>query len=153
MPPGLFDYDHPGDAPFGQGERFLADLSADDWAQLESWMERRRFPAGTALVRAGETGRYLLILVAGEVEVVADGRRGRRRLATLGAGAVIGEMAFFDGRPRSADVTATTPVDVQVLTRERFDQLAAWRPALALAVSMDLGRALSARLRRVNGDG
>ncbi|MBV1704721.1 MAG: cyclic nucleotide-binding domain-containing protein [Hyphomicrobiales bacterium] len=152
MAPGLFDYDRPDDAPFADGERILSGLTDGEWRDLESRLERRRYPAGVVILRAGEDDRALHVIASGRVEVLAEGRRGRRRLAVLDEGAVIGEMSFLDGRRRSADVVALTDVETLSLGFDRFLQLSAWRPRIALSLALDLGRALAGRLRRSNRD-
>jgi CRP-like cAMP-binding protein len=63
---------------------------------------------------------------------------------------VFGEMAFFDGAPRSASVYALEQVEVLALHQDAFELLAAWRPRIALKLVMDLGRVLSLRLRQTN---
>jgi len=70
----------------------------------------RRFGPGDAVVRAGERDQSLYLVLEGQLEVLADrGRRGHRRIASVGAGSVIGELSFFDGGARSALVRAVTP--------------------------------------------
>jgi CRP-like cAMP-binding protein len=76
-------------------------------------------PAGKTLMREGETGREFFIILDGTAEV----RRGDELLATLGPGGFCGEMALVDQVPRMATVTATTPIDVLVLTGQGFSGL------------------------------
>jgi CRP-like cAMP-binding protein len=71
-------------------------------------------------------------------------------LAAIEPGTVIGEVAFFDGRPRSAGVRAVTECELFRLSFEAFEVLAAREPALGRAVLLDLGRILAARLRQTN---
>ena len=56
-------------------------------------------------------------------------------------------MAFLDREPRSADVEASTPVDLYALSRERFDALVKANPALGGRVFEQLAYAVSKRLR------
>lgn len=64
------------------------------------------FSAGSALVDEGdEAGRFYLIL-EGNADVTVHGES----RATLGAGGAVGELALIDGGPRSATVTAASPL-------------------------------------------
>ena len=89
-----------------------------DWSRLFDYAERRRFRAGELLIRAGDVERSLLIIGEGELEVLLpDG--GDRRMGVVQPGEVIGEIAFFDGSPRSASVRATIDGEARVLSREK----------------------------------
>jgi len=150
MPNNLFNYDNPHADVFDKDESILADLSDADWNDLIGRMVRRSFPAGTKLLSAGDPDRTLYFLSSGSVDIVLNSPEGPRRLASIGEGSVFGEMAFFDGRPRSADVFARSRVEVLGIDPQRFAQLAAWKPHIAFRLLMDLGRVLSQRLRRLN---
>lgn len=65
-----------------------------------------RHPAGEVLVRQGEPGESLLLVLDGVVRVEVNGRD----LGDLGPGAVLGERAVLEGGRRSATLTAVTPV-------------------------------------------
>ena len=144
-----FDYTDPG------GERrgdlvFLADLPDEGWHKLLSYTNTVRFPAGGIVIRAGESDRALYIVTAGTLEVLAPAPNGRgeQRVTTIDSGSVLGEVSFFDGRPRSASIRAVTDSELLRLSTERFEILAAREPALARAMLFDLGRILAARLRQ-----
>ena len=73
---------------------------------------------------------------------------GRRdRLATFQQGTVFGEVAFLDGKPRTARIEASSDLDVFALTREAFEKLQEEEPATAMKIQAMLSRTLSARLR------
>ena len=63
-------------------------------------------------------------------------------------GAVIGEISFFDGKPRTATVWATKPTQLLRLDFEGWRAFAAAHPALGNELLFALGRALAFRLRR-----
>ena len=63
------------------------------------------------------------------------------------APAVVGELSFFDGLPRSATLEAMTDVEAVRLDPAAFDRLAAEEPELARTLLLDLARILALRLR------
>jgi CRP-like cAMP-binding protein len=101
----------------------------------------RTFHDGTAIVRAGEPGDTLYVVLDGEVSVR---RRGLPALA-LGMGSFFGEMALLDSGARSATVVAHGPVVCLTLTQPRFLKLLRSEPTIAIV----LLRELAARLRAV----
>ncbi len=126
---------------------FLDDASVDDWAVVVSHCERRRFHVGDVLVRFGEVDRSLLIVLDGDLETVAQPVARQRRLSPAPAGTVVGELSFFDGRPRSANVIATTDGELLRMSVASFETLAAENPRLGRMMLFDLGRILATRLR------
>jgi CRP/FNR family cyclic AMP-dependent transcriptional regulator len=146
-------FDYPGgqeqDRWAAEEVHFLADCSDDDWAVIRNHTELRLYRAGEVVIPLGETDRALYIVASGSLEVVMPrGRRGRAsRMATVDAGSVIGEMAFMDGKPRSALVRASTDVQLLRLGFDAFEVLAAKEPVLARTILLDLGRILAHRLR------
>ncbi|MDQ2105628.1 cyclic nucleotide-binding domain-containing protein [Azospirillum isscasi] len=91
----------------------------------------RRFPADTLLIRQGEAGDCAWLIQSGELEVLLDGPDGPRRLGTVGANAIVGEMALLDDGQRSATVRAVTPVEAVELSRGTFRALRGRCPPLA----------------------
>ena len=67
---------------------------------------------GTVLTREGRPGREFFVLIDGTAEVTKKGKK----IADLGPGDWLGEIALITDGPRTATVTATSPVDVLVIT-------------------------------------
>jgi len=128
---------------------FLADATEQDWLDLLAHTERRSIAPGEVVISRGDIGRSLFLVLDGSVEVRLPGGRfrGSRRTAVFGPGSVLGEIAFFDGQARSADVIATRPSQIAELTPEGLMELAQQQPRLATAALLDLGRILAQRLR------
>lgn len=147
--PDLFNYEQPGGAlPEGDEGVILRGLSNAEWDSFVSFGEARRFAPGERIVQAGETGRAIYIIRAGHVR--GELAIGKKRVATapMGPGSVFGELAFFDGKPRSATLWADDAVDLLCLPFAAFERLSAWHPRIARELLLDLGRVLSLRLRR-----
>jgi CRP-like cAMP-binding protein len=147
-------FNYPGSPAAGRADdlTFLKDQSEADWAKLLAQTEMCRFRPGEMVIHEGEADRALYIVADGTLELLLPqtSRGHPRRLAAIEPGTVIGEVAFFDGRPRSAGVRAVTDCELFRLSFEAFEVLAAREPALGRAVLLDLGRILAARLRQTN---
>ena len=92
------------------------------------------------LTREGKAGREFFVLVAGTVEVTRDGKK----LADLRAGDWFGEIALLTYKPRTATVTATSPVRVLVVTDRAFRRVVETTPRIALKVLASVGQRLEA---------
>lgn len=90
----------------------------------------RTFEAGELVVREGDAGDELFVIVEGEARVERQGNV----LATFGTGEFFGEIAVFDGRPRSADVVAATRLRTLAISREALRQAFTREPRAAWAM-------------------
>jgi eukaryotic-like serine/threonine-protein kinase len=79
-------------------------------------LDRKVFPAGTLILREGESPDAAYIVVQGRCEAFRTGPAGRTSLRTMGPGDVFGEMALLSARPRSASVVALDEVVAMVIT-------------------------------------
>jgi CRP/FNR family cyclic AMP-dependent transcriptional regulator len=93
---------------------------------------------GATLIREGERGREFIVIVDGTVTVT----RGGKSLRDLGAGDFIGEIALVSDVPRTATVTATSPVRLLVITDRAFRGLIEQMPSIATKVLQSLGQRL-----------
>ena len=131
----------------GDRRGFLADLHDADLAVVLDHTQARLYKARELVVREGELDRSLFIISRGSFEVVVGTPRGRHRARVLRPGDLFGEVGFFDGRPRSADVAALEEAEALVLTPTAFQRLRLMHPRLALRLATDLGRILAKRFR------
>src|SRR5581483_225265 len=115
-----------------------------DLGKIGSLAREVDYAAGTPIVRQGEPGRELFIIVDGEVDV----RSGARKLATLPAGNYFGEMALVTGSPRTASVTTGTPVRALVIEAKDFRKLLQDSPEIQRKVLAELGRRLEEQSSR-----
>ena len=123
----------------------MPQATAADWAKVFAHAEPLRVAAGLAVLQAGEEDRGLYLITEGTLGVRLP--RGESAFKTIEAPAVVGEMAFFDGLPRSATLVAETDVEAVRIDPAGFDRLAAEEPELARALLLDLARILALRLR------
>ena len=96
-------------------------LDDDAAKQLCDLLETLDCEKQKVLFRAGEAGDAMYVIERGKVRISVDARDGRElTLTELGRGDFFGEMALFDGQPRSASATASEESRLAVLSREHF---------------------------------
>ena len=83
-------------------------------------LERRSLDEGEALMKQGEEGRELFLLLDGVVDVEVDGDV----IAEIGPGTLLGERALVEGGLRTATVWATTPVRAVVVPQDAVSESA-----------------------------
>ena len=106
-------------------------------AQVATMMDELDYEPGDLLTREGMPGGQAFLIVDGEASVTLRGEE----LATVGAGEFVGEMALLDHSPRSATVTAVTPMRVLVMDPGSFWNLLGQAP-VARRIAIDLARRL-----------
>lgn len=131
----------------------FAGCSEQTLAALSARLERRELTSGEPLFHEGDAGTELFFLVKGRIDIeltLDDGVKRKRRLSTLGPGAVLGEMALFAGAPRSADAVAASDAALFALSDEAFVDLLESQPDAATQLLLNIGRELSSRLAITN---
>lgn len=107
-------------------------------------------PAGTVLMREGDSASSLYVLLDGTVRVVRDDPFGGQvEVGFRRAGDCFGEMALIDGGSRSASVIAATPVTVFELERDLFLALISPSPDLLAKLLRELSRMIREVSERV----
>lgn len=103
---------------------------------------------GEIFFRAGETGDDMYVIQQGQVEVLVE-RDGRQtRVAVLGPGDILGEMAIFEREPRSATVRAIGEVRAITVDKKNLLSRISEDPTLAFR----LIKTLSKRVRELNDE-
>lgn len=119
------------------------DVLAEDLVSLARVADEHRFRAGEALIREAEPGEAAYVVVEGNVDVLgSDGQA----LASVGDGAVLGEMSVVSDMPTSADCIAATDGLALRIAREDFHALLQDHPTTAIGVM----HVLAQRLRDAN---
>ena len=99
-------------------------------------------PAGKEMATEGDRGREFFVLLKGEAEVTKSGSR----INTMKEGDFFGEIALVSKMPRTATVTATTDVDVLVITERAFDNLLKKSPEIGRSVAEALAERVAPEL-------
>jgi len=122
----------PGDRNQDAIERFravpiFAACSDAELAEIDRVADEVHVEAGRTIMRQGDLGQELAVVIEGEVEVVRDGSR----IATLGPGSYFGEIALLDSLTRTASVNAVTDVVLEVIDRRGLNTLLDDVPGIA----------------------
>jgi CRP/FNR family transcriptional regulator, cyclic AMP receptor protein len=112
----------------------FSDCSPRELASLGRFLREVNFPAGREIVKEGQTGTGLHVIVEGETKVMA-GDRTRRK---LGPGAFFGEISLLDRGPRTATVVAETPVRTLSLSSWNFRAALKEHPSMAVKMLEEL---------------
>ena len=94
---------------------------------------------GHVLTKEGRPGREFFVLVEGTARVT----RKDKKIADLNAGDWFGEIALLTDAPRTATVTATSRVNVLVITDRGFRRVVETMPSIALKVLACVGERLA----------
>lgn len=113
-----------------RGIPIFSELSKKELRTVSRLMTQIDVKEGRALTREGEVGREFMIIVEGSAVV----RRNGRKIAELGAGDFLGELAVLSGAPRTADVIASTDMVLETLNRREFMSLLDESAAIAKKV-------------------
>jgi len=124
----------------------LGSLSVRQLQDLAKWVKVVAFKEGETIVKEGEEGTGVYLVLKGSAEV----RRGTRSVARLGVGQFFGEMSLFDNEPRSADVVALQPSRLAVLSKWEFWGFAASEPAVLLSILEEMSRRIRATDRALS---
>ncbi|HWP29356.1 MAG TPA: Crp/Fnr family transcriptional regulator [Chloroflexota bacterium] len=123
----------------------FAELPPERIQELAQMVRRRTYHRGETIFHKGDPGSGLYILTGGQVKIVLPSETGEEALlAVLEAGDFFGELALFDGLPRSATVVAVQNAEVLVLHRDDFLGFVARNPEVAIALFGVLSRRLRA---------
>jgi CRP-like cAMP-binding protein len=95
-------------------------------------------PDRRVLTREGRPGREFFVLVDGKVRVT----KGGRTIGELGPGDWFGEIAILTHTPRTATVTATSPIRALIITDRAFRRVVETMPRIALKVLASVGQRL-----------
>ena len=127
---------------------FLASLGPEAAAELRGLGTRRRYPAGAALFLEGDAAHEALVVLAGEVKLsVGSVEGGEVILDVLEPGSLVGELSVIDGKPRSATVSALSPVEVLAVGAIAFNEFLERHPPILRGLLIEVIDRLRTRVR------
>jgi CRP/FNR family cyclic AMP-dependent transcriptional regulator len=126
----------------------LENFSPGEVRLLAHFMDVYRAEPGMEIIREGEGGDFMLMIIEGRVDVNKRDRWNTPQLiAQVDAGRTLGEMSMIDGEPRFATCVALEPTLIAVLDRENLARIIVEQPLLGAKLLMELVLMLSQRLR------
>ena len=126
----------------------LENFSAPEVRLFAEFMDVFRAEPGVEIIREGDGGDFMLMVLEGRVEVHKRDRWNTLQLlASVDAGRTLGEMSMIDGAARFATCAALEPSLIAVLDREALARIIVEQPLLGAKILMELVLLLSQRLR------
>jgi CRP-like cAMP-binding protein len=117
-------------------------LNKQELQQVAHIADELDLPAGKEMATEGDRGREFFVLLDGEADVTKQGSR----INTMKKGDFFGEIALVTKMPRTATVTATTDVDVLVITERDFDALLKKTPEIGRSIAEALAERVAPEL-------
>ena len=115
--------------------KLLKGLKPAEVRHIVSKLQLHHFDTGSVVVKEGDPGNSLFILVKGEVRVTTKSSpKGEVFLATLGDGEFFGEIALLTGKPRTATIVTIQPSDLLELNRNDYKEITAKYPSVKKVV-------------------
>ncbi len=99
----------------------FSQLSDEEAHRLSAFATETSLAEGQILMKQGDYSTELIAIEEGSADVLRDGEK----IASLGAGDLIGEMGLLTREPRNADVIATSPMRVIKLTHWEIRRMSA----------------------------
>lgn len=129
-------------------ELLFEDFSEYELKELLSLARSERFNSGDFLFREGDDSESIYIIFSGRVEISSrTDNLDKISFPTVINGTVLGEIAFFDGKPRTASVRAIDNIEAIVIDKECFTEIERFHPKLAIKLLKEIIRITAERLR------
>lgn len=109
----------------------FADFSEADLVAVIQGLELATYGPGDILILEGDPGTSLFVITSGVVRAFVrqpDGKN--KQVREMGEGSFFGEIAVLSGKPRTATVTAKTPVEALILERKTLDNICKTHPSV-----------------------
>ena len=130
-----------------KGIHIFEGLSVSELAAVASVTEQMVYPAGEMVIKEGEPGETMYLIIKGEVSVIkGEGTEREMELDRIGVGDYFGEMALFESDVRSATIRTSEQSDLLVLHKREFAEIVREYPQIALRIC----KVLSQRLRELH---
>ena len=131
--------------------QFFAEFNREDVDLLAGYMRVYHAQPEQTIIREGDIGDYMLLVIRGEVDIYKQNLMGERQLMTsVTQGVTLGEMSMIDGEPRFATCIALKETTFGVLTREDMVKIILEKPSLGAKILIKLVTMLSQRLRHTS---
>ena len=136
------------DHPSGN-DGFVSGLNREEIARLLRSLTPLAFKKGEAIVKQGDIGQGLFVLLEGKALVQCENAKSPNNLGELGPGDLFGEMSFLNSAKRNASVFALEDTRVVILTPQQFEKLKKVEPQLSLKILSNLFATVAGRYDRL----
>ena len=117
---------------------FFEGFTDDELKKVLAMAENVSAEAGAILMEQGDVGQEAFVICSGQAGVFVNGHR----VAAIGPGSAVGEMALLDRHPRSATVKALTDLELLSFHADKFQKLLESMPKAATRVMAQLNEKL-----------
>ena len=129
-------------------------LTAEELEIVAALLTPLGFPAGAVVCREGDEAHEMWILTRGSVSVrlLFAGATRMKRVASLGVGTIVGDIAFVEGSRRSATIVADEDVECYVFDRDAYDVLVREHPEIGIKLLANMLGETMRRLRATSDE-
>ena len=138
---------------FFQKHLICESLTKDEVGRLMHYLKEKKYKSGEVVSSAGEVGEALGFIVKGKVQIVSPDKQEKTQVGKQGVGTLIGEMSFFDRKPRNLSIEASNKgVSFLVLTRAMYERLKVEEPFIAVNILENAIVSLDSLVRHMGDD-
>ena len=131
--------------------QFFTEFSKEDISTLAGYMEVYRAQPGEILIREGDEGDFMVLIIDGEIDILKKNHRAEQQhMTSAGPGMTLGEMSMIDGEPRFSTCMASQPTSFAVLFRDSMAKIILDHPSLGSKILVKMVTMLSLRLRQTS---
>jgi NTE family protein len=125
---------------------YLGDIEPAALDELRSCLEWMTVPAGVDLMRQGDIGDAMYLVLSGRLRAYVEDEEGRSQaVREMGRGQIVGEMSVITGEPRRATVVTVRDSVLVRLSKSDFDRLLATSPRLSVVMTRQIIEHLRSR--------
>ena len=136
---------------FLQNHNIFKDLIPQELDIIKKFMKMTEADMGQVIFKQGSAAESMCLVLSGELEVLKAAKDGNQvKIAIVGDGQSVGEMALVDGMVRSATVKAAMLTTIVVLKRSAFDEIMQQYPRIAAKLMKGIARHISINLRKTS---
>lgn len=136
---------------FLQTHNIFKDLIPQELDIVKKYLKLTEVDIGQSIFNQGSAAESMCLVLSGELEVLKATKDGKQvKIATIGDGQSVGEMALVDGLVRSASVKAAMMSTVVVLKRKDFEDIMQHYPRIAAKILRGIARHISINLRKTS---
>lgn len=129
----------------------FAELSRRELGRVNDIIHEREYERGEAVFEMGQPGAAFFIVMEGELDIIVPQEGAEPlKLATIGEGLSVGELALLDDSPRSASAVASRKSRMLAFFREDLHKLLESEPYIGSKIYKTLSSIIGARLRATN---